>query len=125
MSMIFQVEGEGESAAADVTACHKVMTTLQRYYPDHPWMIGSDLFAGVIHARLMYNGSRPDDNKGYGFLLHLATVEGPGADEKIMRMGGECLERFNLKRDAANAESAVRAQDNGLNLDNIVTKSRH
>jgi hypothetical protein len=96
----------------------------QKAYPDHPWAIGVDHSAGAVHARLQYNGAHVTNN-GYGFLLYLDTILGSDGEKKIKLAGGECLERFGLDRGRATDQSYHRAAQNGLDLSNIVTKSKH
>lgn len=121
--MVYASESYGDSAVADMAACEKANRILQAAYPNHPWMIGTDASTGTLHCRLMYQGQQVGAN-GYGFLLRLSTVDGPDGERKIRAAGGECLERFALARTGATAESAIRAQQNGLDLTGIVTKSR-
>lgn len=99
------------------------MGVLQKAYPEHPWLIGADHFAGMIHIRLQYNGA-DHSNNGYGFMLKLSTIMGAEGESKLRNAGGECLERFNLVRGKATDESALRAFQNGLDLSNIYIGSK-
>lgn len=121
---LFHATSDGDTAPRDLIACEKAMRVLQQHYPDHPWLIGADQFAGMIHCRLLYNGQGVSNN-GYGFMLRLSTIESADGERRLMQAGGECLERFNLAREHATAESALRAAEHGLDLTNIVTKSKH
>jgi hypothetical protein len=121
--MIYDSESYGETATVDMIACEKASRVLQDAYPGHPWLIGVDHTAGALHARLMYNGQERSNN-GWGFLLYLSTVVGADGDHKLRKAGGECLERFQLARGKATEESALRAIQNGLDLSNIIGKSK-
>ena len=114
----------GATQTEDMQACHLAMTVLPKHYPDHPWLIGCEHFSGMIHCRLQY-GTQEVSNNGHGFMLKLSTILGHDGEKRIMLAGGECLERYNLFRGAATEESEIRAMQNGLNLDNIVGKSKH
>jgi hypothetical protein len=122
--MEYDSESYSDTAVEDMAACKKVMTVLAAAYPDHPFMVGCDHFARVVHCRLMYDGQVPG-NKGYGFLLYLTTIHSPDGDKRIRTAGGECLERFGLARGAATEQSAIRAMQHGINIDGIIEKSRY
>ena len=120
----YSAESYGETAVADMAACEKANRVLQAAYPGHPWLIGVDHSAGAMHCRLMY-GDQNAGNNGYGFLLHIATINAPDGEKKIMLAGGECLERCGLFRGKATDESASRAKEHGVDLGGIITKSRY
>jgi hypothetical protein len=122
--VIYGSESHGDTEAVDMAACHKAMEVLQKAYPDHPWAIGCDHFAGMIHCRLQYNGAHVTNN-GYGFMLRISTVQGSEGEKKLKMAGGECLERFGLARSRATDQSYHRAAQNGLDLGGIITKSRY
>lgn len=117
----YDAEYSGDTAIQDELACNQAMRVLQQHYPNHPWLVGCDHFAGMVHCRLLYSGQKITNN-GYGFMLKLSTIFGPDGDKRIVQAGGECLERFDLARNGATPESALRAYENGLDLSNLVTR---
>ena len=117
------VEAYGPHAMAERDLCIAVGEDLERHYPGHPWMVGADLNAGTVAIRLGYD--LPPSMAPMGYLLHIATLLAPGGHQRVMRAGGEWLERLGLPRGSAAPEAAARAGENGLNIDASVLKSRH
>jgi hypothetical protein len=118
------VESDGSpKAMAEEDLCRAVGEDLSKHYPGHPWMVGACLQGGTIAIRLGYD--LPQKLAAMGYLLHISTLVGPGGHQAVMRAGGEWLERLRLSRAEARDETGFRAKENGLNVDAIVTKSRH
>lgn len=101
---------------ADEDLCRAVGETLAEHYPGHPWGVGVDLESGSITIRLGYQYPGMP-NVSFGYLLHPHTLMGPGGQHRVMRAGGEMLERFMLARGPADGDSEARAHDNGLITD--------
>lgn len=108
-----------EGDAVDIATCKRIGETLHRYYPNHPWMVGiADGAMGMFIIDLPY---KPPSLRQYAYLMHPAHATD---DEQIKRAGGEWLERLGLARAAAQKWAEERALQNGLDLGNIVTKSK-
>jgi len=108
-----------EGDATDAALCTRIGETLHRYYPGHPWMVGiSDIDMGMFIIDLPY---KPPSLRQYAYLLHPGNATD---DAEIKRAGGEWLERLGLARAAAQKWAEERALQNGLDLGNIVTKSK-
>ena len=119
-------DGYGEKEAADRDLSKRIGETLAKYYPDYNWMVEADSGkAGVATIRLLYT-----DNLGrltrYGCLLHLTSwANHDEAEKKVMRLGGEMLERYALKRGRAHKDTALLVRQNKLITDNAIGKSRY
>lgn len=115
------VRGDGEVTTPTLTAktmtdadlCQAIGEDLTEHYPGHPWAVGVDLESGSVTIRLGYPYPGMPATS-FGYLLHPATVVGPGGQHRVMQAGGELLERYQLARGAATDESADRAAENGL-----------
>lgn len=108
------LDAHGASAAADIALCADVARTLEKFYPNHMWLVGADSFAGRVTVDLPYE--KPVALKNYGYLLHLSSIQAAGAEAKVMRAGGELLERFGLTRGAATENSHAYATEHGLDI---------
>lgn len=104
-------ESHGETAIADIEICKAVAGVLMRHYEGHVWHVGCDSSPTVrmIDIKLNYPdklGMLPK----FGFKLKLDGC----TDAKIMRAGGELLERYRLSRARANSYSMATAIENGM-----------
>ena len=111
----YLAESDGPRAMAEQDLCIAVGEDLARQYPGHPWIVGVDLQAGSIVIDLGYE--KPPAIRNMAYLLHPQTLMGPNGQHRVMQAGGEILERFQLARGAADAESGLAAQENGLLAD--------
>lgn len=110
-----------EGDAADMAICKKVADVLQKHYPNYEWLVGmADRFAGTVTIGLP-NKYVPPSLRNYGYLLHLANVDD---ERQIRNAGGEWLERIGLARARAHEWAVQQALEHGLDLGNIVLKSR-
>jgi hypothetical protein len=83
----------------DVMLAKRMTDVLMKHYPEHPWAVYVDGEHGIAHIKnLGLSGN-------LGFVLHLNFMEpDPNSlDRKVMRAGGEILERFGIKRGMAKA----------------------
>jgi len=113
----------GPLAAADEAVCRAACEELSRFYPEHLWYVEVNHEAGTVSIDLPYQ--KPPHLRQYGFLLHLSTVLGSDGAKKLMRAGGELLERFGLPRGMARPEAGAMARENGLVADGARDKSKH
>ena len=74
----------------------RVGKALGRAYPTVAWLVDVNLAGGVV------NVSTPAISKQYGMTVHLthttATLE-----QRVLKLAGELLERFNISRVTGNA----------------------
>lgn len=121
------VSGSGDTQMADQDLCIAVGEDLTATFPGYVWAVGCDHQAGVLNIRLILDADALTSRRfgEYGYLLHISSVLGPGGQKKVRNAGGEVLERYGLPRTRAPQDVSARAVEHGLDLDAIVTKSRH
>lgn len=104
----------GETQAADIALCKTVSDMLNKHYPNHPWLIGCNHEAGDLYIQLQYP-SRIGKLARHGYRIHMdSALNHDVLKQKVMRGGGELLERWGLERNAANSNSYEKARINGL-----------
>ncbi len=84
-------------------------STLAGVYPGYQWWVRADVRHGffVIHCGEI--NAAMASNMPYGMLMHVSKIDDAGLlRKKIIRMGGEFLERANLVRGRASGEMARR-----------------
>lgn len=114
---IIKEESHGETDLKDIELCKVVAAVLMRFYPGHVWYVAanSDSTVRMIDIKLHY----PDKlgllpKFGYKMRLDGAT------DDKIMRAGGELLERYRLARSNATPYTMIDAINNGIDTAGMV-----
>lgn len=114
MSESVILEQYGQQQSKDILLCHQVSEVLNKHYEGHPWLVGANHDAGTINVQLTYLDKLGRMFK-HGFLLHISKIQSIGdLEKKVMRSGGELLERWKLSRTRATNESWQKAQQNGL-----------
>lgn len=89
MSMVVDIKEARLSAAAEVQA-KNAADMLHKHYPGWLWGVHVDSDGGVMKVMLLsVSGS-------WGFIIKLKDLD--PEYRKVMRAGGEILERFNLSR---------------------------
>jgi hypothetical protein len=126
------ISATGPTAVKDAELCCRIGEQLTRLYPGHMWRVGADHRAGTIVVDLPYQKIVWDDAtrqwklyRNHAFMLHIQDVLAQGGEDRVMRAGGEMLERFGLKRSGRDDDARFKAWENGFTIDNSVTKSRH
>lgn len=114
----------GDRAADDMVVAGQIMTELNRHYPGHQWDVTADHEAGVATIKLLYE-NQPGRVSSYGCLLHLTRFSNVTWAKRVMMVGGELLERWNLRRGSYREGDKLRAKQNGLLTANAVLKSRY
>ena len=115
------ITGSGDTRMADQDVCIAVGEDLSRAYPGYFWMVGVEHGSVQIDLQI----EKPIGLERYGYRLNLSTVLGPGGQKRVMRAGGELLERFGLRRGVAHEDTAEIAKEHGLIIDNNHNKSKH
>jgi hypothetical protein len=79
-------------SAADLALCGRVADKLNDHYPGHQWAthLNSDRAGGVLIIRNLAQSTR------YGYVLHLDKLHLDPDLKKVMRAGGEMLERARM-----------------------------
>lgn len=116
-------DGHGRQQLAEEALARIALIALHTTYPGYDWLATVNFEAGVMNLDLICE--KPIGLQGHGYLLHLKSVMNPDGERKILNAGGEMLERFGLRRDRADAEWRMQARENGLDMGNVIKKSRH
>lgn len=100
MSEIRLIEPGDADEALDLAKAKEVAETLERMYPNHPWLVSFQGRALVVRhlaiADLVRNELGRD---GFGFVLkHLKSYSSSDLSRNAMRAGGQMLEAFGLER---------------------------
>lgn len=93
-------EGHGIEAADEVLA-KNASETLNKHYPGHLWAVHVNSEGGVMvikNFRISFQ---------YGMVLHLRNVYQDPTLKRVIRAGGELLERARMARGRANGEQAT------------------
>ncbi len=115
------IETFSEGSLSDVAICQRVGAVLQRHFPDYPWMVGiHEQRTGVLVID-MPPDFKPPSLRQFAYLFHLSDMDD---DRKVRNAGGEWLERLRLARTRAVEFAAQRARENGLDVRNVVGRSR-
>jgi len=77
-----------------VTLAKNVAETLNKHYPGHLWGVNVNEAGGIV---TVYNLSLSGN---WGFVLHIKDLAIADDMKKVMRAGGEILERYRLRRGA-------------------------
>ena len=82
--------------------------TLMRAYPGHGWEVEVDSFQGI--AKIFNRHMSPIQ----GYILKLKEIELATIDKRIVRIGGEILERFGLSREVFEADKIRQIQQDTM-----------
>lgn len=119
--MAVNLETFTEGDLSDVAICRRVGETLQKHFPNYPWMVGlHDASTGVLVIDLPETW-KPPSLRRWAYLFHIKDV---GDDRKIRDAGGEWLERIRLRREAAREWAQQEALANGIDLTNAILRSK-
>ena len=87
-------------AALDFNTAKDMAEALHEAYPDHAWAVTCEGRTGLATVRNMSLAGN------WGFVLHLKTLSSASDwKKKVIMAGGELLERFRLRRGAANQDA--------------------
>lgn len=113
MEIYTEIDVQTEHDAADIALCKEIYEILNKHYPAHLWQVGANSYTGVVDIKLLYpDGRHRITNFGYG--LKISSLDAPFIKKKIIKAGGELLERYGLPRSKATAYTIVDAITNGL-----------
>lgn len=117
-----ETSGYGDLLCKDLDIGKKILDVLEHYYPLHAWFVNVSNESGHCTIQLMYPGV--DDKLRiwrYGMLLHLNKLGvGQELEAKIMRTGGEVLERYNMSRGKLTANDYAEFLKNGVDTAGMV-----
>lgn len=96
-----------DTSANDMLLAKEVADTLHRHYPGHLWAVSAEGRTGLVTIRnLMLSGQ-------WGYILKIPLIF--SASEfaaKVVRAGGEILERYQLSRGRLNESQYAGLQTN-------------
>lgn len=103
--------------AADMELAVAVYHKLDEHYPGHQWRVNADHEAGIVTVQLLYIDLLRRNVK-WGYVIHIARLNGDPTCLAAVMAGGELLERFNLSRQRGRVdwETKQRALANGLDV---------
>lgn len=84
----------------------RVAETLMSHYPGHAWAV--DVGHGIINIRSL------DLHGEWGYTLHNREYSASELEKRVVRAGGEVLERFGQARGRVNHEAIAARQRNWL-----------
>ena len=107
MSEVRLIEHGDADESLDLQKAQEVAETLERHYPNHPWLVS---FQGrVLVVRHIVISDMVRDllgRDGFGFVLkHLDTSGAKDLARKAVMAGGQMLEAFRLPRGAWQGET--------------------
>lgn len=111
MDVLAHEDSTGKNKQADIAMCRRIVNVLFQHYPRHVWHVTVDSrpHVGTAEIKLLYT-----DHLGVlprlGYRLHLNKI----TDRKIMRAGGELLERYRIARGQANEYARYDIITNGI-----------
>lgn len=102
MSEIRIIEPGEADESLDLQKAQEVASTLERSYPNHPWLVSFQGKVLVVRHLAISDLVRNELGRdGFGFVLkHLDTHTSGELAQSAVMAGGEMLEAFSLKRGA-------------------------
>lgn len=94
-----QGTGTMEEEAANQMMSKAVADLLLRHYPDHMWLVNSDIHGGVVN---IFN-PRVSTRMGYTLVVE-DWLQQNVVGKRVIMAGGEILERANMRRGRFNPE---------------------
>ncbi len=91
--------------AADLFLTGQVADVLQRHYPGHAWLIEVSHAQGVVMLSIPLFMGR---NK---FVLHMTNLKSDPGLRRVVRAGGEILERYRIPRQRFGLDHFLTALD--------------
>ncbi len=93
----------------DLAFAKRVGAVLQKHYPNYGWRVDADTRRKTIHVQNV------DLSGQWGFVLHMGKIaDETDLDKKVMRAGGEILERYGLRRLGFDANEYALLQKNSI-----------
>ncbi len=93
----------------DLAFAKRVSAVLQRHYPNYRWRVEADTRAKLIKVQNI------DLSGSWGFVLHMTKIScDTDLERKVMRAGGETLERYGLQALGFNANEYALLQKNSV-----------
>lgn len=120
MSELLEIgqSGHGVTQAADMTLGKRIMEILVAHYPLHNWGVEVNHESGHIVIRLIYKDFEGTVRvANHGVVIFIKNVQTEKAlEERVMRAGGEWLERYGMPRGKATPYAIIDAKNGKLDL---------
>ncbi len=103
----------------DATLMAAMFAKLTEHYPGHPWWVTADHEHGYATIRLpYYDKLRVNKDAAWAYILHIHNLNSDPTLRRVVKAGGEMLERYGLPRErqSVDYETRLRAVEHGLDL---------
>ena len=121
MDIKIENSGYGETMLKDLDIGKKILDVLEKYYAYHAWFVDCNHEAGTASVQLMYQGQDAAVRIWkMGYLLHLNKLTPMDLEKKVMRAGGEILERYHMARKMATENDLIDFMHKGVDQRNMV-----
>ena len=84
--------GDLSQAIKNVRLEKRIIAVLNKYYPGYPWG------AHVLNGRANIYNFAVSGNQGWAMNVDERDFSSSALEHDLMKAGGECLERFGLRR---------------------------
>jgi len=103
------IEAGNADEALDLQKAKEVATTLEKHYPDHPWLISFQGRALIIRHLAISDTVREEmGREGFGFVLkHIDSSSATELAKNAVMAGGQMLEAFGLPRAAWKGQDPI------------------
>lgn len=113
MQIYTEIDRHTENDTKDIALCKEIYDILDIHYSGHLWQVGANSETGIIDIKLLYPDGR-NRITNFGYTLKIKDIEPPYIKKKVIKAGGELLERYGLPRGRATLHTLVDAITNGL-----------
>jgi hypothetical protein len=100
------------SSVWEVNTAGTIGNTLAQVYPGYQWWVRADAQAGYFVIQCSEINASLNTNQPWGMVMHVSKIDDHGLlRKKIVRMGGELLERASLIRGKSRENQQVKRLD--------------
>ena len=89
---MLEISGEASGVVADYDTAKRIAETLNRHYPGHLWGVTASHETGIATVLNLRLSGR------WGFIVKLSEILHDPSMKKVIRAGGEILERYKVSR---------------------------
>lgn len=122
MELQLETMGYGDTQLQDMALGKKILDILEKHYPLHAWFVDVNHESGHCSIQLMYEGKDKSVRIWkYGYLLHIVKFsDAVDIEKKVMRAGGEILERYGMARRKVSENDIMDFFDKGVDDSGMV-----
>ena len=100
------------SSVWEVNTAGTIGNTLAAVYPGYQWWVRADARAGYFVIQCSEINASLNTNQPWGMVMHVSKIDDHGLlRKKIVRMGGELLERASLIRGKSRENQQIKRLD--------------